>query len=550
MQILTNARFQSFYASTEFLRRSMEFAQEYEAQTSAFYRPVFWMSLFADWRIWGPHPQGFHAFNIALHYLNGVLVFLLFRRWFAPLVALFAALAWLALPIHSEVVAWISARGLSLVTTFILLAVLASIKFAERRNPIVLLVVVVSSAGALLSHEAGIAVFPLALLAAVATASSAARRDVLLRVAACSGLPLALYTILRSFVLRAGGAEMAALSEVALKGPVSVAKYIWWTIHAPPMSMERSTEFLTLTFASATYVLAWLTILAVVIVSLLLRRSIPLLLFGIAAAFCSLFPFAQLFPIYQSVAERYAYTASIGIVMAVVALLARLPRWAAITAMSAWMVLSVAPLRARVRAWSSESALYTTSLRSSPRSYILFQNLGVVAREAGRTEGAIAYYTQALKLKPSAPTARRNLARLYLDTGRLDDAAREFRELLKYVPSDLEAQINLGSVLLVRGDSAQAVSLFRDLVAKHPESYEAHMDLGLALFSMRDPSARLHLETALQLKPDSPEAAYNLGVLEQEAGHFANARNLYERALRFRPGYQKPMDRLGELNRR
>jgi hypothetical protein len=64
MQILNNARFQSFHASTEFLRRSMEFAQEYETQTSAFYRPVFWMSLFADWRIWGPHPEGFHAFII------------------------------------------------------------------------------------------------------------------------------------------------------------------------------------------------------------------------------------------------------------------------------------------------------------------------------------------------------------------------------------------------------------------------------------------------------------------------------------------------------
>ena len=197
------------------------------------------------------------------------------------------------------------------------------------------------------------------------------------------------------------------------------------------------------------------------------------------------------------------------------------------------MILSVAPLRSRVSAWSSERTLYATSLRSSPRSYILYQNLGVLDQEAGRAEGAIAYYTQALKLRPTAPTARRNLARLYLDTGRLDDAAREFRELLKYVPSDFEAQIDLGSVLLVQGESAQAVSLLREVVAKHPESYEAHMDLGLALFSRKDPAARLHLETALQLKPDSPEAAYNLGVLEDEAGHFENARNLYQRALRF-----------------
>ena len=548
-QVINNPHIQNFHAATEYLRRPMAFGEEFDTQSSAFYRPVFWMSLFTDWRVWGPHPAGFHAFNIALHFLNGVLLFLLFRRWFARLVALFAALAWLGLPIHSEVVAWISARGLSLVTAFILFAVFVSIKYAERRSPIFLALLVFGSVGALLSHEAGV-MCPLVVLAAAATASSAGRRDVLLRVFACSGLPLAAYTVSRMFLLHVGAPTIAPLREVALKGPVSVAKYIWWTIYAPPMSMERSSEFATLTFGSSPYVLAWLTIIAAAILSIAFRRAVPLVMFGIAGAVCALLPFAQVFSLYQAVAERYAYTASIGIVLAVVALIARLPRWAAVSVLSGWMILSVAPLRSRVRAWSSERMLYTTSLRSSPRSYILYQNLGVLDQEAGRAEGAIAYYTQALKLRPAAPTARRNLARLYLDTGRLPEAAREFSELLKYVPSDLEAQINLGTVLLVQGDSAQAISLLTDLVAKHPESYEAHMDLGLALFSKKDPAARLHLETALQLKPDSPEAAYNLGVLEDEAGHSENARNLYQRALRFRPGYQKPLDRLAELNRK
>src|SRR5262245_15065134 len=132
---------------------------------------MFWATVFTDWRLWGPHAAGFHAFNIALHFLNGVLVFFLFRRWFTPLVAVFAGLAWLSLPIHSEVVAWISARGLSLVTAFVLISILASIKYAERRSPIFLVLLVFSSAGALLSHEAGIVVFPLVLLAAATTAS-------------------------------------------------------------------------------------------------------------------------------------------------------------------------------------------------------------------------------------------------------------------------------------------------------------------------------------------------------------------------------------------
>jgi Flp pilus assembly protein TadD len=174
----------------------------------------------------------------------------------------------------------------------------------------------------------------------------------------------------------------------------------------------------------------------------------------------------------------------------------------------------------------------------------------VLDDHAGRTDAAIAYYTQALKLQPAAQTARRNLARLYLRTGQLPEAAREFRELLKSLPSDSEAQLNLATILLVQGDSSQAISLLTDVVGKHPDSYEAHMDLGLAFFSKKDPRARLHLETALRLNPESPEAAYNLGVLEAEEGHLESARDLYQRALRLRPGYQKPLDRLAELNRK
>ena len=128
-----------------------------------------------------------------------------------------------------------------------------------------------------------------AVLAAATASSSTGRRGVLLRVAACSGLPLAVYSLFRVFVLHAGGPAIASLSEIALKGPVSVAKYIWWTIHAPPMSMERSTEFLTLTFGSSTYVLAWLTILAVAVLSFAFRRSVPLVMCGIVGAFARCF---------------------------------------------------------------------------------------------------------------------------------------------------------------------------------------------------------------------------------------------------------------------
>ena len=43
-QIVNNPHLQNFQAATEYLRRPMDFGQEFETQSSAFYRPVFWMN--------------------------------------------------------------------------------------------------------------------------------------------------------------------------------------------------------------------------------------------------------------------------------------------------------------------------------------------------------------------------------------------------------------------------------------------------------------------------------------------------------------------------
>jgi protein O-mannosyl-transferase len=552
-QIVNNPPIREFRLAVNYFRTPIAFHSEFETNSGAFYRPLFWMSLAADSRNWNLKAEGFHATNIALHVLNGILIFMLFRRVLPRVVALVAALAWLSLPIHSEVVAWISGRGLSLATFFILLAVLSTLKYAQRANAILLVLIGLSSACALLSHEGGIVVCPVVMLAAACSLSSNNRMRSLGYVLSATGVPFVVYTLLRVAVLHSGAPSMNPLPEIALRAPVTIAKYVWWTIHAPAMSMERSTELAGLNFSSQLYALAWLTLIAITGLSLWLRRSIPLLAFGMAAAVLSLLPFIQILPLYQAVAERYVYAASIGIVLAIVAVLSvlvtrlRLPQWTTIGLLCLWIAFSVVPLRARIRAWSSERLLYTTSLRASPRSYVLYQNLGVLEQGLGKTQTAIAYYSQALSLRASYRTARKNLGNLYLREGRLPEALQEFTELMKSGPDDLEVQLNVGTILLVQGQTDAAIAVLRDLVAKHPDSYQGQLNLGVALFSKYDPAARTHLETAFRLKPDSPEVALNMGMLEEAAGNIEEARKFYERAIYFRPGYAKAAEQLRRL---
>jgi len=71
--------------------------------------------------------------------------------------------------------------------------------------------------------------------------------------------------------------------------------------------------------------------------------------------------------------------------------------------------------------------------------------------------------------------------------------------------------------------------------------------LGIVLHQRADPTARDHLEKALQLKPDSAATAFNLGMLEEESGHFDAARKLYEQVLRYHPGDIDALQHLQKL---
>ncbi len=540
-QIAKNPNINSLGAVSVYFRQPTAFDQAFAPQPGSFYRPLFWLSLMIDNKISGRSPEFFHATNLLIHALNGILIFLIFRRWFTGLRPLMAALAWVSLPIHTEVVAWISGRAISLATFFVLLDVFFALKYAERRNWKYLLLMTLASCAALLSHEAGIVGPLLATLTIICCSPPAVRSRSAINVIVAVSIPLALYTVLRSAVFHQPQVSFQPLTEILLRGPVTVAKYVWWTIYAPAMSMERSTELIDLKFRSWTYFAAWLTIAGLAAVSIWLRRHVPLFAAGLLAAAIALLPFAQVLRLYQSVAERYTYTASIGIVLAIVAIIAtvvsklRWPAWSAVVVFTVWIAVSFMPLRERINAWSSESALYSTSLVTSPKSAVLHLNLGVINDEAGFLAPAANYYQTAIALRPSYLQAHINLANLYMKSGMPDDAATQYKQVLVYDPGNLGAQLKLAQLLAMKSDYDSALSLLTQAVKEHPDSYEAETSLGNVLYLKKDPAAREHFQKALQIKPDSANAAYNLAMLEEESGNLDAARKLYQQVLRYRP---------------
>lgn len=94
-------------------------------------RPFLAFSYWFDARLFGTNAAGYHATNVILHFLNGLLV-LGIARSIAPREPVFALLAasfFVLMPSHAEPIAWISGRVDSLASLFYLGAFLCFVRF-------------------------------------------------------------------------------------------------------------------------------------------------------------------------------------------------------------------------------------------------------------------------------------------------------------------------------------------------------------------------------------------------------------------------------------
>ena len=109
----------------------------YGSVKGGYYRPIINLSHSIDYWIWGPNPFGFHLTNVLAHTLTGVILYLVLLRIIAiEPVAFLASLFFLAHPIHTEAVSWISGRGDMVFALFYLLSFLFYLKAGSNGNNI------------------------------------------------------------------------------------------------------------------------------------------------------------------------------------------------------------------------------------------------------------------------------------------------------------------------------------------------------------------------------------------------------------------------------
>ncbi len=547
------------------------------------WHPLTWLSHLADVQLYGMNPAGHHFTSIFLHALNGALLFLILRRMTGAYGRSLAVAALFALhPLRVESVAWASERKDVLSTFFWMLTVWAYVAYAKvfkvqgsKFKVFYALSLLFFVCG--LMSKPMLVTLPLVLLLLdywplrrleLGLSKLVAEKVPFLLLAAASSLAT-------FFVQRSGGA-VSSLAGVPIgarigNALVSYVRYIakiFWPVGLSPLYPHPG-YWAWWKIAGSVLILAAITFWVI-----RRARPQPYLAVGWIWFVIMLAPVIGLVQVgIQSMADRYSYVASVGVLIMVV--------WGAFDCCAArlWILLTSAVLAVaacailtprQVAYWRTSESLFLHAVAVTDNNYLAYNNLGFDFSNRGETEKAKTYYEKSLAINPNYDEAHNNLGFALAALGRYQEATNEYIKALSLNPHLTEAHNNLGIALgdlgladagmheyevaleenpnhagahnnlgvslAMKGKLDDAIAQFRLSIACQENYLSAHSDLANALALKGDIEGAIReYEFCLKIDPKDARVHNNLGITLFKQGKLEEAATQYRLALSLKP---------------
>lgn len=146
-----------------------------------------------------------------------------------------------------------------------------------------------------------------------------------------------------------------------------------------------------------------------------------------------------------------------------------------------------------------------------PSEWQNWNMIGLMLKQNGDRERAIASFEHAIELDPSIPLPYLNLGNLLVGVDDIE-AERLFLKVLEISPNHEDANNNYGVMLARRGRNQDAIKYFRQAIEENPQKWDARLNLGDALLPMDPVAALAQYEEVPDQEVDRAEAFLNKAV--------------------------------------
>ena len=524
------------------------------------YRPLFMVSFALNYAIWDLDPCGYHLFNVAIHILCSILVYLVTFQFLRfgwdreesdpeshRTVALFAALIFAVHPIQTESVTYISGRSSSLTAFFYLGAFYFYMRHAMAQKIWRLIGFSVFYACSLLVKETAVTLPVILILFDLLFPLCRGWKRRLLSLLPAV-LVTAVYLILRLHFfgsMQYGAKPIRPFWIHLLLQPQAWMHYLGSLIL--PLNLSVDYEFSTprsFWDAQVFWPVGILAALALIIWKISKTRRIV----GFFALWfiVNLLPTNSLVALEDIATDRWVYSSAIG--------------YAVLVALAGYWIFQKKILSAsrlvkivfffvcfltvegyghatllRNFDWTSYWTLWEDAVTKAPHKARPHVGLGLALNQAGKIPEAIKEFEAALRIAPNAGEAHLNLGYIYFRQGRNEEAITHFQKALKVSPLLApECHNNMGAAYRELGRIQEAVKEFQLSIQARPIFARPYANLGI-LYEKKGESEKAisYLEKAAELDPEFVEVYLHLTRLYKKKGYTKKSREASENLIKY-----------------
>ena len=512
------------------------------------FRPFLLLTFAFNYFFDGLRPLGYHIINILIHCLNGILLYSLLRFLKTDLkfgCALFISLLFMAHPVNTETVTYISCRS-DLLVTFLIMFAFYSFGKEKFFLSIVLYIL------ALLTKETALVFGPLILSYwFFYTKGKQAKKDegkIVLFIFLLMLIGI-LYWTYRSLIFN------LSLNDIIFASSRNTIRDFWSNTYLQlvvsifylrlflwphPLNLHHEFPEYKSLLELPVFFSACIIIL-LIILSIALRKKRPLICLGLSWYIICLIPKfygALHFP----AMEHHFYLPSMGIYLTLVSALelfyVKSARKFIISACGI-IGLFTALVWLRNYEWKDALTLYKAAARKNPRSAVAHNNLGIAYLNINLFDAAEREFKETMSLSNSVDTdinSLINLANIYSRQNKFEEARQKLDKALKIKPNFAAIYQTYGFIYKQRGEVKKAEEIWKEGLNFNPKTTDILNNLGLLYLEENKISeAKIYFQKAIQANPDSYLAYFGLGQISERESNIEGAIKYYKKSVELNP---------------